>query len=153
MRLWYSVRQLAPPDAGTLASIASIAGAVGVLGRVVLVGIVGAAVFHGLSALFDGEGPFRRTPWLTGWGYLPAVLSGVVLMFALILAADAVPAAEATYQHDVRVLRHDLDARVIVCVLVFRRFRPEGHLLPVGVVVPELWFSHGVEGTGTSRLR
>jgi Yip1 domain. len=93
---WYAVRQLAPPGAGTFVVISGVAGAAGALIGVVLVWVVGAAVFHGVSALFDGEGSFWRMSWLTGWGYLPAVLPGVASMVALVSAADALPAVEST---------------------------------------------------------
>ena len=38
-----------------------------------------AGVFHGLSGLlFDGEGSFRTTLTLTGWGFVPALVTAVV---------------------------------------------------------------------------
>lgn len=95
---WYSVQQLTPSDAGAFASATAAIGAAGALVGVTLVWVVGAAVFHGVSAVFDGEGSFWRTLWLTGWGYVPAVLSGGATMMAFVLAADAVPAAETAQQ-------------------------------------------------------
>ena len=95
---WDSVQQLTPSDAGAFASATAAIGAAGALVGVTLVWVVGAAVFHGVSAVFDGEGSFWRTLWLTGWGYVPAVLSGGATMMAFVLAADAVPAAETAQQ-------------------------------------------------------
>jgi hypothetical protein len=101
---WYSARQLSPPGSGSFATITAVVGGGGALVGVMVVWVVGAAVFHGVSALFDGEGSFWRTLWLSGWGYVPALLSGGATMAAFVLAVDAVPAAE-TAQEFVQINR------------------------------------------------
>lgn len=101
---WYSARQLSPPGSGAFATITGVVGGASALVGLVVVWVLGAAVFHGVSALFDGEGSFWRTLWLSGWGYVPALLSGGVTMVAFVLAADTVPAAE-TAQEFVQINR------------------------------------------------
>lgn len=39
-----------------------------------------AAVFHAISALFDGEGGFSRTLAFVGWGRVPAAISALVTL-------------------------------------------------------------------------
>jgi len=36
------------------------------------------AVFYGLSTVFNGEGSFRETVLLAGWGFVPMILAGLI---------------------------------------------------------------------------
>jgi hypothetical protein len=68
-----------PPEAQGFGAIATASGVIGAFVGPFVVWILFAGVFHGLSAvLYDGEGPFRDTFALTGWGFVPAILTGVV---------------------------------------------------------------------------
>jgi hypothetical protein len=59
-----------------------------------------AGAFHVISLLFDGEGEFRTTLALVGWGFVPAVVEGVV---GAVLTA---------YRWEVRGVTADLPATV-----------------------------------------
>lgn len=87
---WYAIQQVAPPGLATATALIS---SVSVILTVFLVWIVGAAIFHGLSAIFDGEGSFWRTLWLSGWGYVPSVVAGMGTMVAFLLAAPTLSPA------------------------------------------------------------
>ena len=39
--------------------------------------LVYAAVFHAISVVFDGDGPFPTTLALVGWGMVPSVIGSV----------------------------------------------------------------------------
>lgn len=68
-----------PAEARGFGTIATVTGLIGAFVGPFVVWILFAAVFHGLSAvLYDGEGSFRDTFALTGWGFVPAILTGVV---------------------------------------------------------------------------
>jgi hypothetical protein len=43
--------------------------------------------------VFDGEGSFWRTLWLSGWGYVPSVVAGMGTMVAFLLAAPTLSPA------------------------------------------------------------
>lgn len=68
-----------PAEAAGFAAVVVAVSVVGaVVGSFVVWGVY-AAVFHGLSALlYDGEGTFATTLSLTGWGFVPGILGGVV---------------------------------------------------------------------------
>lgn len=44
-----------------------------------------AAAFHAISAVFDGEGRFRKTFVLTGWGFLPRVFASALSVAATLV--------------------------------------------------------------------
>ncbi|MEZ3142393.1 Yip1 family protein [Halobaculum sp. MBLA0143] len=88
---WYAIQQIF--SGGGVGIIVAVFGSAGALVGVFLLWIVGAAVFHGVSAVFDGEGSFWRTLWLSGWGYVPSVIAGGATMVALLLAASTLPPA------------------------------------------------------------
>lgn len=50
---------------------------------------------------FDGNGSFRRTFRLLGWGFVPRLLSAVIVAGATVVAAQTVPAPE-TAEHVAR---------------------------------------------------
>jgi hypothetical protein len=77
-----------PPEAlgmaSTIGGISAFAGAVIVS---LVIWIVFAAVFFGISLLLKGEGGFKRTLEFVGYGFIPMIMSGiigVVLMYQFI---------------------------------------------------------------------
>lgn len=48
-------------------------------------------VFHALSYVFGGEGSFRRTLTLVGWGFLPVIAGGLLMIIAKAIAAQGAP--------------------------------------------------------------
>jgi hypothetical protein len=51
-----------------------------------------AAAFHVISMAFDGDGDFRTTLSLVGWGFLPAIIGGIVTAIGTYLALQNVSA-------------------------------------------------------------
>lgn len=74
-----------PPEVQGFGAIATASGLIGAFVGPFVIWILFAAVFHGLSAvLYDADGSFRDTFALTGWGFVPAILTaavGVVIAF------------------------------------------------------------------------
>lgn len=62
----------------------------------VMIWIVYSGVFFLLSHHLGGDGEFRRLVRLTGWGFLPAVVSGIVGFVALMIALDSVSGGAAS---------------------------------------------------------
>jgi hypothetical protein len=84
------------------AGFAAIGGAVSVVVALVvpfIAWLVYAGLFHGLSALMDGEGEFTTTMVYTGWGFLPKILGSSVALAAnwYIMQTVSLP-AEITQQ-------------------------------------------------------
>ncbi|QSG13586.1 Yip1 family protein [Halapricum desulfuricans] len=48
------------------------------IGSVVGSWVLYSAAFHAVSAVFGGEGSFRRTLTYTGWGFVPIAVSGLI---------------------------------------------------------------------------
>lgn len=94
-------------DLGTVAAIGSVTGAVAGLLAVFVLWAIYAVAFHVISLAFDGEGGFRTTLSLVGWGFLPSIFSGVVAAVAMYLAIQGIsvpsdPAAAATFQQQLQ---------------------------------------------------
>lgn len=78
---WQAMQDLYSSIEGPAGQIASVAGVFGIVGGLVgpfVAWILYAGVFHGISALFDGEGAFTDTLALVGWGFVPSILGGLV---------------------------------------------------------------------------
>lgn len=92
-------------------AIALVVGLTVTFAVVVGLWLLGAALFHGISLLFDGEGPFLDTLRLTAWGWFPAAL-GAALTLAVtvaILPELPVPSTFAeTGQFFLQYASHDL---------------------------------------------
>lgn len=80
-----------PSDMQAIAGVAYVfVGIFGLLGALV-VWTVYAGLFHVISAvLYDGEGEFTTTFALTGWGFLPGIVSAVVSAVATFLVFQSV---------------------------------------------------------------
>ena len=64
----------------------------------VMIWLVYSGVFFLLSHHLGGDGEFRRLVRLTGWGFLPAVMSGVIGFVALLIAVESVGEAAGREQ-------------------------------------------------------
>jgi len=79
-----------PAEAAAYAGIGLVAAVVGAVIVIFVMWVVTAAIAHGLSALFGGDGAFGRTLAAIGYGYVPmaagTIISGV-LMWQLVATA------------------------------------------------------------------
>jgi hypothetical protein len=68
-----------PPEAlGLATTIGSISAFIGALVASLIIWVVFAALFFGISSVFKGEGSFKRTLEFVGYGYIPMILSGII---------------------------------------------------------------------------
>ena len=74
-----AVRSALPPEAQGFGGITVVTTMVGALIGPFAGWVLYTGVFHGISAVvYDGEGSFGDTLKLVGWGFVPALLTGVV---------------------------------------------------------------------------
>lgn len=103
---YLTVQKVAGSFGDGVGSFVAIGGAIGALSAVFVTFVMWAlfaGIFHAISALFDGDGGFRTTLALVGWGYVPSIFSGAISAAALFLAlqqltAPTDPASAATFQ-------------------------------------------------------
>lgn len=68
-----------PPEAGPFVTAVQVVGAIFGVVFTFVVWVLYAVAFHGIaSVVFDGDGGFRDTLALSGWGFVPAVFASVV---------------------------------------------------------------------------
>lgn len=68
-----------PPEAGTFVTAIRVVGAVVGVVVTVVIWLLYAVAFHGIAyVLFDGDGSFRDTFALAGWGFVPSVFASAV---------------------------------------------------------------------------
>lgn len=67
-----------PPEARGFISVMLVGSAVGALVFAFIIWLVVAAILFGISALFNGEGSFKRTLEFVGYGYIPLVIGGII---------------------------------------------------------------------------
>lgn len=104
------VQKVAGSLDSSVGSIVAVSGAIGsliALFVVFVLWVVYAGAFHVISLVFDGEGDFRTTLALVGWGYVPAVFSALVsvALTYLVLQQVAAPtdaASAATFQRQLQ---------------------------------------------------
>jgi hypothetical protein len=81
-----------PPEAlGLATTIGGISAFIGALVFSLIIWVIFAAVFFGISSVFKGEGSFKRTLEFVGYGYIPMILSGIIsaiLMYNFISTAQ-----------------------------------------------------------------
>ncbi|MGC9436078.1 MAG: YIP1 family protein [Methanomicrobiales archaeon] len=89
--------EMLPAEAAAYAGIGLVAAVVGAVIVTLVLWVVTAAIAHGLSALFGGDGAFRRTLAAIGYGYVPmaigTAISGI-LMWQLVATARVEPVAD-----------------------------------------------------------
>lgn len=83
-----------PDDIRQVAALGGVIGAVMGFASVFFLWLVFAAVFQVLSRLFDGNGEFRETFFLVGWGFVPTIFSGLVSAAAAYYAVAGAPNPE-----------------------------------------------------------
>lgn len=66
----------------------TLSSAIGALVGIFIFWLVWTAVIYGLSMIFKGQGSFKRTLQVTGYGYLPQVIGSVI---SIIVALEYVP--------------------------------------------------------------
>jgi hypothetical protein len=81
-----------------------------VLGRPFVIWTLYATAFHVLSGIFGGEGSFRRTFLLPGWGFLPRIPVEFLSVVATWTVVEHVPEPElyATYEYLMQIQTHPL---------------------------------------------
>jgi hypothetical protein len=81
-----------PPEAlGLATTIGGISAFIGALVASLIIWVVFAAIFFGISSVFKGEGSFKRTLEFVGYGYIPMILSGIIstiLMYNFVSTAQ-----------------------------------------------------------------
>lgn len=85
-----TVRAL-PEEASAFGSVAYVSGIVGGFVGVLVAWVLYAGAFHLISGvLYDGNGGFRNTLAVTGWGFVPAIFAGLVsAVVAFVVFGDA----------------------------------------------------------------
>jgi hypothetical protein len=99
------IRETLPPEAQSIAmTVGGISAFIGALVFSLIIWVVFAAVFFGISALLEGEGTFKRTLEFVGYGYIPMIISGIisaVIMYNFISTAQIPHVADPTELADV----------------------------------------------------
>jgi hypothetical protein len=81
----------------------TVAGSLVSFGHVFAYWVAFAAVFYLVSRPFADRGSFATVFWLTGWGFTPWLLTGVVWLAAMIASAYMTPAPTTPAENDVFV--------------------------------------------------
>ena len=81
----------------------TVAGSLVSFGHVFGYWLVYAAVFYLVTMPVTNSGSFTQMFWLTGWGFLPWVFSGVVWLAAMIASAHATPVPTTPAENDLFV--------------------------------------------------
>jgi hypothetical protein len=100
-------------DSSTLAYVTSIlrvelpaitvAGSLISFGHVFVYWIVYALIFYGLTRPYSKTGEFRQVFLLTGWGFLPWFLTGLLWLAAMVVSAQITPVPTTPAENDVFV--------------------------------------------------
>ncbi len=67
-----------PPEVRGFISFMPIGAAIGAVIASFVIWLIIAAIFFGISALFKGEGRFKRTLEFVGYGYIPTIIGGLI---------------------------------------------------------------------------
>ncbi|APH39682.1 YIP1 family protein [Methanohalophilus halophilus] len=89
------------------ASIGAIGGALGGFLGVLIVWPIYTAVFYGLSALFGGEGSFKRSLEFVGYGYIPALLNSIFGLYVINQISASLQATAADPAQMAQMLSND----------------------------------------------
>ena len=81
----------------------TVAGSLISFGHVFIYWVIYAAVFYLASTQFADGGSFRELFWLTGWGFLPWAIAGVVWLGAMIVSAHMTPVPATPAENDLFV--------------------------------------------------
>jgi len=93
--LSYWLYSLAPESARDVFLFASIIGSIGGVLSVFASWFIYAGIMHLLAVYFDGEGSLRETALLSGWGFIPDIVTGAFQVYLLsVVAEDALGGVE-----------------------------------------------------------
>lgn len=92
---------------GGFAGAGAIFGAVGGFLGVLIVWPIYTAVFYALSALFGGEGSFKRSLEFVGYGYIPTVLNSIFGLYVINQLSSSLQAASANPAQMAQILSND----------------------------------------------
>jgi hypothetical protein len=92
---------------GGFAGAGAIFGAVGGFLGVVIVWPIYTAVFYGLSALFGGEGSFKRSLEFVGYGYIPALFNSIFGLYVINQISTSLQAFSADPAQMAQILTND----------------------------------------------
>lgn len=70
--------QLLPSEAAAMGSVIMAFGVVGGIIGAFLMFLIWTVIFYGISALFKGQGTFKRTLQVVGYGVLPQIIGGLI---------------------------------------------------------------------------
>jgi hypothetical protein len=106
---------LMPSNVQVPQGIMGIAGTGGAIVGTFVFWVAWAAVFHVLSLFFQGQGTFRRTLAVTGYGYLPILFGNAI---SLVIYGISMPGIHVTPVHDVQELQPAITALMHQPVLI-----------------------------------
>ncbi|MCD6387189.1 MAG: YIP1 family protein [Methanophagales archaeon] len=64
---------------GVFASVMALGSVIGAIVFSLLFWLIITAIFYGISAIFGGEGSFKRTLEFVGYGYIPTIFAGIIV--------------------------------------------------------------------------
>lgn len=83
--VFLALREGIPEGAGPFLAVGAAVGVAFAFVGPFVVWLLFAAAFHAISAVFDGEGRFRKTFVLAGWGFLPRVFASALSLVATLV--------------------------------------------------------------------
>ncbi|WP_462272738.1 YIP1 family protein [Methanohalophilus sp.] len=92
---------------GGFAGVGAIFGAVGGFLGVLVLWPIYTAVFYGLSALFGGEGSFKRSLEFVGYGYIPMLVNSIFSLYAINQVSASLQASSANPAQMAQMLSND----------------------------------------------
>ena len=79
-----------PEEVAPFMPIGAIIGVIGGLLGAFLIWLIFAGIFHTISIAFKGEGQFRRVFEFVGYGFIPSIVSSLVVLIAMMYALPTV---------------------------------------------------------------
>lgn len=79
-----------PSEVQAFSTVILTFGALGSFLGTFLMWFLMAGAFHSISIIFDGEGDFRTVISLTGWGFVPAIVAGLISTFVAMFVYQSV---------------------------------------------------------------
>ncbi len=77
------IMEVLPAEAAAFAGVGAAIGGAAALITTIIMWIVYAAVFYGISALLGGEGEFKRVLEFVAYGFIPSIFSGIAGIIAI----------------------------------------------------------------------
>jgi len=86
-----------PEEIAQFMGLGQIMGAVGAIVVSIVLWVVFAAIFFGLSGVFKGTGRFKKVLEITGYGYLPMLFGAVITLTAFSVILPSIPIPEIDF--------------------------------------------------------